>query len=84
MQDSKLKKPAVPEKGSGETNVVDAFSFDPTKKASGDYSKPDPVSLANSGLDIQRMIYRHDRSEYTPEQLRRADELARMSFFICK
>lgn len=84
QEDSKKQKPAVPQKGSGETSIIDAYSYDPTKKASGDYSKPDALSLANSGLDIQRAIYQQDRSEYTPEQLRRADQLARMSFFICK
>lgn len=68
----------------GSSTVLDAFSYDPTKKVSGDYSQPDALSVANSGLDIQRAIYRQDRSEYTPEQLRRADQLARMSFFICK
>ena len=59
--------------------MVDAFSYDPTKKPDvmalacnhprntlvwqilqlagelqADYSKPDPLSIANSGLDIQR------------------------------
>lgn len=84
QEECKKQKPAVPQKGSGETSIIDAYSYDPTKKASGDYSKPDALSVANSGLDIQRAIYQQDRSEYTPEQLRRADQLARMSFFICK
>ncbi|CAJ1360870.1 unnamed protein product [Effrenium voratum] len=84
LKETDKAMPAVPQKGSGETAVLDAFSYDPTKKTSGDYSKPDALSLANSGLDIQRAIYQHDRSQYTPEQLRRVDELTRMSFFICK
>ncbi|CAE7657680.1 unnamed protein product [Symbiodinium pilosum] len=62
---------------SGKGEVVDAFSYDPTKKPDADYSKPDPLSIANSGLDIQRRIYEQDRSEYSADQLRRCDAIAR-------
>eukprot|EP00439_Symbiodinium_sp_Y106_P071591 s1098_g12.t3 len=62
---------------SSKCEVVDAFSYDPTKKPDADYSKPDPLSVANSGLDIQRRIYEHDRGEYNADQLRRCDAIAR-------
>ncbi|CAK0904205.1 unnamed protein product, partial [Prorocentrum cordatum] len=53
--------------------VVDANDFDPTKKPDADYSRPDPLAVANSGLDVQRAISMMDRSHYTTEQLKMHD-----------
>ncbi|CAE7242453.1 unnamed protein product [Symbiodinium necroappetens] len=74
-----LDSAKAPLLSSSKCEVVDAFSYDPTKKPDADYSKPDPLSVANSGLDIQRRIYEHDRSEYNADQLRRCDAIARGS-----
>eukprot|EP00933_Yihiella_yeosuensis_P069456 TRINITY_DN7600_c1_g4_i1.p1 TRINITY_DN7600_c1_g4~~TRINITY_DN7600_c1_g4_i1.p1 ORF type:complete len:230 (-),score=65.28 TRINITY_DN7600_c1_g4_i1:94-735(-) len=69
-------KPNLLTERNGQKEVIDAFAYDPTKKPDADYSKPDPMAVANSGLDMQRMIYRQDRSEYSAEMLQRCDKIA--------
>ena len=55
---------------------MDANEFDPTKKPDYDYSKKDPIEIANPSLALELWMYRRNRSEYSSEQLARCDRIA--------